>query len=53
MKLTDDEKKMLDGGNGSGTTMEMDMVVKRGEVYGAEKLVDMTHTHTNPGGPVQ
>ena len=53
MKLTDEEKKMLDGGYGSGTAMAMDMVVKWGEIYGAERLVDMTHTHTSPGEPVQ
>jgi len=53
MKLTNEEKKMLDGGYGSGTAMAMEMVVKWGEVYGAEKLVDVTHTHTSTGEPVE
>jgi predicted aconitase len=53
MKLTEEERKMLDGTYGSGTAKAMNMVVKWGEVYGAEKLVDVTHTHTTPGEPIE
>ena len=53
MRLTDEEKKMLDGGFGPGTVMAMDMVVKWGEVYDAERLVDVTHTHTGPLEPLK
>ena len=53
MKLNDEEKKMLNGEYGTGTAKAMDMVVKWGEVYGAEKLVDVTHTHTSPGEPIE
>ena len=53
MRLTKEEKKMLSGGYGSGTAMAMDMVVKWGEIYDADSLVDVTHTHTSTGEPVQ
>lgn len=53
MKLTDEEKRMLDGEYGAGTAKAMDMVVKWADVYGAEKLVDVTHTHTSPGEPIE
>lgn len=53
MKLTDEERMMLDGKYGAGTAKAMDMVVKWAEVYGAEKLVDVTNTHTSPGEPIE
>lgn len=53
MQLTDEEKRMLNGEFGEGTAKAMDMVIKWGEVYGAEKLVDVTNTHTSPGEPIE
>jgi predicted aconitase len=53
LKLTDEEKRMLNGEDGEGTAKAMDMVLKWGEVYGAEKLVDVSNTHTSPGEPIE
>jgi predicted aconitase len=53
MKLTDEEKRMLDGEYGTGTAKAMDMVIKWAEVSGAEKLFDVTNTHTSPGEPIE
>ena len=53
MQLTDEEKRMLDGEYGEGTAKAMDMVIKWGEVYGAERLVDVSNTHTSPGEPIE
>lgn len=53
MKLTDEEQKMLNGEYGEGTAKAMDMVTKWGEVYGAEKLVDVSNAHTSPGEPIE
>lgn len=40
MRLTDDEKRMLDGGEGEAVAAAMDLLVRYGEVLGAERLVD-------------
>ena len=53
MQLTDEEKRMLDGEEGPGTAKAMDMVIKWADVYGAERLVDVTNTHTSPGEPIE
>ena len=53
MQLTDEEKRMLNGEYGEGTAKAMDMLIKWGEVYDAEKLVDVTNTHTSPGEPIE
>ena len=53
MQLTDEEKRMLDGEEGSGTAKAMDMVMKWAEVHGAERLMDVTNTHTSPGEPIE
>ncbi|TET91693.1 MAG: DUF521 domain-containing protein, partial [Desulfobacteraceae bacterium] len=53
MQLTDQEKRMLDGAEGPGTAKAMDMVIKWAEVDEAEKLVDITNTHTSPGEPIE
>jgi len=39
MKLTDDEKKMADGGEGPAVQKAMDLLVRYGEALGAERLV--------------
>ena len=53
MKLTDEEKKMLGGDYGTGTAKAMDMVIKWANVYGADRLLDVTNTHTSPGEPIE
>lgn len=40
MQLTDDEKAMLDGAQGDAVAAAMDLLVRYGEVLGAERLVD-------------
>lgn len=40
MKLTDDEKAMLDGGHGPAKARAMDLLVRYGEALGAERLVE-------------
>jgi predicted aconitase len=39
MRLTDEEKRMLDGGEGPAVQKAMDLLVRYGEALGAEKLV--------------
>jgi predicted aconitase len=53
MFLNEEEKRMLEGKYGPGTAKALDIIVKWGEVFGAEKLVDVSHTHTCPGEPVE
>lgn len=40
MKLADDERAMLDGAEGEAVQAAMDLLVRYGEVLGAERLVD-------------
>jgi predicted aconitase len=40
MRLTDDEKAMLDGRDGRAVQKAMDLLVRYGEALGAERLVD-------------
>ncbi|MCL2583203.1 MAG: aconitase X catalytic domain-containing protein [Streptosporangiales bacterium] len=40
MNLTDDEQRMLDGGDGPAVAAAMDLLVRYGDVLGAERLVD-------------
>ncbi|HEX6451178.1 MAG TPA: aconitase X catalytic domain-containing protein [Trebonia sp.] len=40
MKLTDDERRMLDGGDGPAVAAAMDLLVRYGDVLGAERLTD-------------
>ena len=53
MILTREEEQMLNGAFGPGVAKAMDMIVKWGEVYDAEKLVEVTSTHTLLGEPVE
>lgn len=53
MKLTDQEKAMLDGAEGPARAKAMDLLVRYGEALGAERLVDTnnvcgTMVATNP-----
>jgi len=40
VKLTDDERRMLDGGDGPAVAAAMDLLVRYGDVLGAERLTD-------------
>jgi len=40
MQLTDDERRMRDGGDGDAVAAAMDLLIRYGEALGAEKLVD-------------
>jgi hypothetical protein len=40
MRLADDERAMLDGEQGEAVAAAMDLLVRYGEVLGAERLVD-------------
>lgn len=53
MRLTNEEERMMNGAFGPGVAKAMDMIVKWGEVYEAEKLVEVTSTHTLLGEPVE
>ena len=53
MKLTDDEKAMLDGAKGKAKQKAMDLLVRYGEALGAERLVNVTNVAGtwNAGSP--
>ena len=46
MFLRDEEKAMLDGHQGHGVQKAMDLLVKLGECFGAERMVKVNWTHT-------
>ncbi|HUT72426.1 MAG TPA: aconitase X catalytic domain-containing protein [Desulfatiglandales bacterium] len=45
MLLTDEEKAMLDGSRGESVRKAMEIIVRLGEIYGAERLVEFTSGH--------
>ena len=45
MKLTDEEKRMLDGQCGQPVKLAMEILVAIGEIYGAEKLIPIKSAH--------
>ena len=45
MLLADEEKRMLDGDKGAGMQRAMDLLVKLGESFDAEKLVPVSYAH--------
>lgn len=45
MKLTDQEKKMLDGHLGTGPRSAMRLLVTLGEIYGAERMIPVSSCH--------
>ena len=49
MKLTDDEKEMLDGRKGKARQKAMELLVRYGEALGAERFVDTTNVAGVPG----
>lgn len=53
MHLTKQEKEMAAGKYGVGIEMCMDILIKYGEAFGAEKLVEISSAHTMPKEPVE
>ncbi len=51
MKLTDEEKSMLAGDLGPGVKRSMEILVKIGESFGAEKMIKITSAHVMPKEP--
>ncbi len=49
MKLTEDEKAMLDGAEGAGRQKAMELLVRYGEALGAERFVDTNNIAGVPG----
>ena len=45
MKLTITEENMLSGKEGKGTQLAMEIIVKLGELYGAERLIPISQVH--------
>ena len=45
MKLTDDEKKMLDGGYGGPIAKALDYLVQFGDAFAAERFIDVIYAH--------
>lgn len=48
MKLTDEEKKMIDGTSGTLIQKSMEILVTLGEIFGAERLLPIKNVHS-PG----
>src|SRR5580704_5149011 len=49
MRLTDQEKAMLDGAEGPARQKAMDLLVRYGEALGAERFVDVSNIAGVPG----
>lgn len=47
MRLTDEEKSMLDGAQGEPVSMFMNMLVTLGGIYGAERLIPVRSAHAS------
>ena len=45
MKLTDDEKKMLDGAFGEPKAKALDYLIQFGDAFGAERFIDVIYAH--------
>jgi predicted aconitase len=45
MKLTDEEKRILDGKQGAPYKMAMEMLVALGKIYGADKMIPVKSAH--------
>lgn len=45
MRLTDEEKRMLGGEQGEGVQKAMDFLVKLGDAFGAERMVEIASAH--------
>jgi predicted aconitase len=47
MRLTDEERAMLDGAQGEGVRKAMEIVVALGTIYGADNLVPISHVQVS------
>ncbi|MEG0806352.1 MAG: aconitase X catalytic domain-containing protein [Lachnospiraceae bacterium] len=45
MELTAEEQKMLDGSRGKGNRLAMEILVKMGELYGAQRFLPVKNAH--------
>lgn len=45
MRLSDEEKRMLDGGYGKAAAMGLSILSKLGELYGAEEMMPISQVH--------
>lgn len=45
MKLTDEERRMAEGYHGEGVAMAMGIMIKLGEIYGAEEMIPISSAH--------
>jgi len=45
MRLTDDEKRMLDGGDGPAAAQALDYLVQFCDAFGTERLADISYAH--------
>lgn len=45
MRLSDQEKQMLDGGRGDAVRKAMEILMAMGEIYGAERMVPVNSAH--------
>ena len=50
MKLTDEDRLMLEGGRGEGTRLAMAIVVRMADVQQADELMDVTQAHIDGCG---
>ena len=53
MHLTKKEKEMAAGKYGAGIAKSMDILIKFGEAFDAEKMVEISSAHTMPKEPVE
>jgi predicted aconitase len=49
MRLTGEEREMLDGDHGEAKRRSMEGLVQLGEAYGAEDMVPIEYAHVHPG----
>jgi len=47
MRLTDEERAMLQGAQGEGVRKAMEIVVALGTIYGAQDLVPVSHVQVS------
>jgi len=53
VKLTDEQNKMYDGEYGPGVQKAMAMLVKYGDIFGAECMIKVDSAHVDIWGPVE
>jgi hypothetical protein len=50
IRLSEDDRQMLDGRRGEGTRLAMSIIVRMAGVYGADELMDVTQAHIDGCG---